>query len=198
MFPKAAFDIVAIAASAGGLESIIQVLSDLPADFPAAVVVIQHLDPRRPSMLVNILARKTGMSVVQAGDHMVIHPGTVYIAPPNHHLAMDSSRELCLTRAAPVHFVRPSADVLFQTMAVALQGRLIAVVLSGSGVDGAIGVQEVKKMGGTVLVQEEATALFAGMPHAAIITGIVDRILPLKKIAPTILELITPGGAHDG
>ncbi len=197
MFPNTVYDLVAIAASAGGLESIIHVLGGLPMNFPAAITIIQHLDPHRPSMLVPILAKKTRLEVIQAENGMVIHAGKVYIAPPNQHLVMNASRALCLTDAEPVHFVRPSADVLFQSIAIALKNRLLAVILSGSGVDGAIGVQAVKRMGGTVIVQDEATAQFAGMPHAAILTGIVDQILPIDAIAPAILELVMPGGNHE-
>ncbi|MGB3403235.1 MAG: chemotaxis protein CheB [Microcoleaceae cyanobacterium] len=192
-FPSTAFDIVAVAASAGGLNALTQVLSDLPAQFPAAVVVVQHLDPNHRSLIANILSRHTPMQVKQAEEEDNLSPGTVYIAPPNHHLLVNSDGTLSLTQSEQVHFVRPSADLLFDSVAASYKQRAIAVVLSGTGSDGAMGVQTIKKMGGIAIAQDQETAEFSGMPAAAIHTGDVDFILPLSQVAAALISLVMPG-----
>jgi two-component system chemotaxis response regulator CheB len=184
------FEIVALAASAGGLNALTHVLHALPSDFPAAIVVVQHLDPRHRSLMADILGRRTGLKVKEAaqGDHVA--PGTVMIAPPNNHLLVNQDGSLTLTQTELVHFVRPSADLLFESTAAAYRERAIAVVLSGSGSDGAMGVKAIKKMGGTVIVQDQQSSEFGGMPEAARQTGLVDFVLPLHEIAPALQTLL--------
>ncbi len=189
-FPEAAFDIVALAASAGGLNALTQVLSNLPADFPATIVVVQHLDPRHRSLMANILSRRTSLEVKQAEVGDSLSQGTVYIAPPNRHLLVNPDGSLSLTQSELVHFVRPSADLLFDSVAASYKDRAIAVVLSGTGNDGAMGVQAIKKMGGTVIAQDQETAEFFGMPSAAIQTGGVDFILPLTEVSAALISLV--------
>lgn len=192
-FPNAAFDIVALASSAGGLNALSQVLSKLPADFPAALVVVQHLDRRHRSLMADILSRRTPLQVkeAEAGDRL--KPGTVYIAPPNRHLLVNPNRTLSLTESELVHFVRPSADLLFDSVAASYKDRAIAVVLTGTGNDGAMGVQAIEKMGGTVIAQDEETSEFFGMPSTAIQTGAVNFILPLSEIASALISLVIQG-----
>src|SRR5437763_4916983 len=146
--PRAGFDVVAVAASAGGLSACCELLAHLPGDLPAAIVLVQHLDPKHPSLMAEILARRTRLRVKQAedGDHLAL--GVVYVAPPDHHLLVDGDGALSLTRTAPVHFVRPSADLLFASVAESYGGRALAVVLTGSGRDGATGVRAIKAHGG--------------------------------------------------
>jgi two-component system chemotaxis response regulator CheB len=187
--------VVAVAASAGGLNALSQLLAGLPADFPAAVAVVQHLDPRHRSLMADILSRRTPLQVKQAEESDKLSPGTVYIAPPNKHLLVNPEGTLSLTQSVLVHFVRPSADLLFESVAASFKHRVIGVVLSGSGSDGSMGVQAIKKMGGTVIAQDEATSEFFGMPNAAIQTGCVDFILPLKEISSALVTLVTTGEA---
>jgi two-component system chemotaxis response regulator CheB len=186
----AAFEIVAMAASAGGLQALTVVLSGLPAEFPAAIAVVQHLDPRHRSLMAEILARRTPLQVKQAEENDVITPGTVYIAPPDRHLLVNPDGTLSLSQSELVHFVRPSADLLFESVAASYKERSIAVVLTGTGSDGNMGVEAIKKMGGTVIAQEEESAEFSGMPHAAIETGSVDFILLLEEIPPALVSLV--------
>jgi two-component system, chemotaxis family, protein-glutamate methylesterase/glutaminase len=185
-----AFEIVALAASAGGLAALSQVLSGLPEEFAPAVVVVQHLDPRHRSLMADILNRRTPLPTKEAEEGERVRGGTVFIAPPNRHLLVNQDATLSLSQSELVHFVRPSADLLFESVAASYGERVIAVVLSGSGTDGAMGLQAVKKMGGTVIVQDEQTAEFSGMPQAAINTGNVDFVLPLEEIAPALLQLV--------
>ena len=188
-----AFIVVAIAASAGGLTAISQLLSSLPADFPAAIVVVQHLDPHHRSLTAEILSRNTSLQVKQAEAGDLLKPGTVYVAPPNQHLLVNPDSSLSLTQSELVHFVRPSADLLFESVAASQKERAIAVVLTGTGSDGSMGVQAIKKMGGKVIVQSEESAEFTGMPIAAIHTKSVDYVLPLNEIAATLVMLVTKG-----
>ncbi|MDB9476386.1 chemotaxis protein CheB [Dolichospermum circinale] len=184
------FDIVAVAASAGGLTALIEVLTDLPTDFKAAIVIVQHLDPRHPSLMAEILSRRTVLKVIQAKEGDKLTPGTVYIAPPNNHLLINGDGKVSLSQSEMVHFLRPSADLLFESVAASYQERAIAVVLSGTGTDGAMGVEAIKKTGGTVIVEDPKTAEFPGMPAAAIKTGNVDFILPLAEISLALRTLI--------
>jgi two-component system chemotaxis response regulator CheB len=191
--PFPAFDVVAMAASAGGLNALSHVLAQLPADFPAAILVVQHLDPRHRSLMADILSRRTRLHVKQAveGDH--VQPGTVLIAPPNRHLLVNPDGTVSLSQSKLVHFVRPSADLLFESVAASYQQRAIAIVLTGTGSDGAMGIRAVKKMGGTVVVEDEKTAEFSGMPASAIQTKCVDFILPLDDISPALVTLVMKG-----
>jgi two-component system, chemotaxis family, protein-glutamate methylesterase/glutaminase len=185
------FDIIALAASAGGLRALTDVLSALPRDFPVALVVVQHLDPRHRSLMAEILGKRTSLVVKEAREGDVLEPGLALIAPPNRHLLVNPDRTVSLSQSELVHFVRPSADLLFESTAASYKERAIAVVLSGSGRDGAMGVTAIKKMGGTVIVQDEKTSQFFGMPAAAQQTGLVDFILPLSEIAPALRTLVT-------
>ncbi|NET36531.1 MAG: chemotaxis protein CheB [Cyanothece sp. SIO1E1] len=187
---QAAFDIVALATSAGGLKALSEVLSNLPADFLASIVVVQHLDPRHRSLMADILSRRTPLSVKQAEAGDYLSAGTVYIAPPNRHLLVNPDRTLSLTQSELVHFVRPSADLLFDSVAASHKDRAIAVVLTGTGSDGAMGVRAIKQMGGTVIVQDAETAEFSGMPSAAMRTGMVDFVLPLPEVAAALVTLV--------
>ncbi len=190
---RPAFDVVALAASAGGLKALAEILGALPADFPAAVVVVQHPDPRHQSLMAEILGRRVAMSVRQARAGDRLEPGSVFIAPPNHHLIVEGDGTLSLSQAELVHFVRPSADLLFESVAGSYGDRAIAVVLTGTGSDGGTGVRAIKARGGTVIAQDESSSDFFGMPQAAIQTGCVDFVLPLVEIAGALLVLMKSG-----
>src|SRR5438105_2391413 len=189
-FPGAEFDVVALASSAGGIAAIGHILASLPADFPAAIVVVQHLDPRHRSLMAEILRRRTSLDVVQAAEGDRIRPGTVHIAPPDRHLLVNRDGSLSLSHSELVHFVRPSADLLFESVAASYKERAIAVVLTGTGSDGSMGIGAIKKMGGTVVAQDQASAEFDGMPAAAIRSGNPDFILPLDEIAAALVTLV--------
>jgi two-component system chemotaxis response regulator CheB len=184
------FDIVALAASAGGLKALTEVLAALPGDFPAALVVVQHLDPRHRSLMAEILSRRTALAVRQAAEGDRVCSGNVFIAPPDRHLLVNPDGELSLTRTELVHFSRPSADLLFESVAASYRTRAIAVVLSGTGSDGSMGARAIKKTGGTLIVQDPATAEFSGMPAAALHTGLADFVLPLDEIAGALRTLL--------
>ncbi len=184
------YDIVVVAASAGGLAALSALLTGLPADFPAAVLVVQHLDPHHKSMIDDILRRRTALKVTLATEGATIAAGSVTVAPPDRHLLVNGDGVVSLSEAALVHFVRPSADVLFKSAAASFGDRVIGVVLTGTGRDGEMGVRAVKEGGGLVIAQDRDTSQFFGMPGAAIETGSVDLILPLTEIGPTLQKLV--------
>jgi two-component system chemotaxis response regulator CheB len=196
-FPNTVFDVVALAASAGGLNALSAVLSNLPSDFPASIVVVQHLDPKRLSLLAKILDRRTPLSVKQAEEGDTLLPGRVFLAPPDRHLVLGAQDHLSLSSAQKMHFVRPSADLMFESVSLHYQERAIAVVLTGTGLDGSAGVLAIKSRGGTIIAQDEATSDFFGMPGAAIQTGVVDFILPLDRIAAKLQDLVSIGDSHS-
>jgi len=182
-----------MASSAGGIAAIGEVLTGLPADFPAAIVVVQHLDPRHRSLMAEILRRRTSLEVVQAAEGDRIRPRTVFIAPPDRHLLVNPDGTLSLSHSELVHFVRPSADLLFESVAASYKERAIAVVLTGTGSDGSLGVGAIKKMGGTVIAQDQESAEFFGMPAAAIKSGHADFILRLDEIPSALTTLVAEG-----
>lgn len=187
------YRVVVVAASAGGVTALQTLVAGLPADFPVPVLVVQHLDPRHRSLLAEILRRRTTMVVDQATDGMTIRPTTIVIAPPDEHLLVNPDGTVTLSHSELVHFVRPSADLLFESAAGAYGASTIAVVLTGTGRDGALGVEAVKGKGGTIVVQDEATSEYFGMPGAAIATGCVDFVLPLDEIAGALATLVSNG-----
>lgn len=192
---RSPFEVVTLATSLGGLYALRQVLSGLPARFPAPILVVQHLSAIYPSHLVELLEGYTRLGVqwAQHGEHA--RPGQVYLAPPKHHLLLGTHHTLHLSEAPPVHYSRPAADPLFQSAAAHYRERAIGVVLTGGGCDGAQGIQAIKRCGGRVLVQEPTSAERSDMPDAAIRTGCVDFILPLSTLAPALISLVMVPGA---
>jgi two-component system chemotaxis response regulator CheB len=192
-FAGACYDVVALAASAGGLDALSEVLGALPADFPAAVVVVQHVSPRHKSLLARILARHTRLPVTQSADGDRLSAGHVYVAPPDWHLLVEPGGQLSLAQTPHVRYVRPSGDVLFGSVATCCKDRGVAVVLTGGGSNGAAGVRMLNELGGFVIAQDPATAQQPAMPRAAIKTGCVDLVLPLAEIGPAMVRLVTQG-----
>lgn len=180
-------DIVAIVGSAGGIAAMETVLGRLPRDLDAAVLILLHLTPEHPSLLTRILARRTELAVREAADGDVLEPGIVYVAPPDAHLLVTAGGALLLEQSEVVHHVRPSADALLLSIAHEYKGRCFAVVLSGTGIDGAAGAAAVHQAGGWVVAQDEMTSEHFGMPGAAILAGGVDAVLSLEKIGPAVV-----------
>jgi two-component system chemotaxis response regulator CheB len=181
--------VVAIGASAGGIEALHVVVNALPADLPAAVLIVQHLDPRHRSLLAELLARHSRLRVKQAEHGEPISPGVVYVAPPDMHMLV-ADDHIELSRSKLVHFTRPSVDLLLESVAAAYGERAVGAILTGTGVDGATGVRAVKRTGGATIVQDPGRAAYAGMPAAACATGCADRVLPLEDIALAIGDMV--------
>jgi len=183
-------NVVVMAASAGGIDALTQVLSRLPADLPAAVLIVQHLRDDRPTHLPEHLARLSPLPVRLAEEGLPLESGVAYLAVPGEHLRIENGC-LVLDLGEPVHYVRPSADVLFASAAQEFGSRVIGVVLSGTGRDGARGCQEIKAKGGVTIAQDEQSARYFAMPKAAIEAGAIDYVLPLEQIAGKIMEYAT-------
>lgn len=182
--------VVAVCASGGGLNAMSEVLSALPADFPAAITVVQQLDSQSPRSMADLLSRRTALRVKLSEHGDLLRKGTVYITPDTHHLLVNSDQTLSLFHSEFVHFVRPSADLLFESVAASFKRRAIAVVLTDQASDCALGVQAIKQMGGVAIACDSITSEFFGMPQAAINTGNVDLVVPLHQIAATLLKLV--------
>jgi two-component system chemotaxis response regulator CheB len=187
--------VIAIVASAGGLVALSRILEALPPELEASLLVVQHLQADRPSQLARILGRHTRLGVEEARARTVPLNGTVYVAPPGAHLLIGSDRRIVLSHLPPLHFCRPSGDRLFASMAASFGPSAIAVVLTGTGCDGAEGACVVRRGGGTVIAQDESTSEFFGMPGAALRAGAVDRMLPLDDIAGALRTLVERGVA---
>jgi two-component system chemotaxis response regulator CheB len=182
------FSVVALIASAGGVQALERVLEPLPADLPATLLVGLHQQPERNSHLVDIFARRTRLATELARDGSRMRPGLLLITPPGRHLIVTGDGSVGLIDAGPLPPARPSADLMLATLAVSYRRRALAVILTGMGHDGQAGVRAMAHCGGTVIAQDEATSLYYGMPGAAIATDLVQEVLPLEKIGPAIVR----------
>ena len=162
-------------------------VGSLPTPFPAPIVVAQHLDPNRPSRLGEILSRRSTIPVKLVNDVAPLEPGTVFVVPSDRHIHIDDHTiRVVDSRPRP----KPSVDMLMSTAAPIYGESLIAVILTGSGSDGAAGAREVKRYGGTVIIQNPATARFSGMPSGPQ-PNLVDIVADLEKIGPLLHQLLT-------
>jgi two-component system chemotaxis response regulator CheB len=182
--------LVVMAASAGGIKALRTILGDLPADFPAAIVIVQHRPPNRDGYLDDVLRSRARLPVTVAAQGEAIRPGRIYLARPDSHVTITPERSLVYRDGTMIRFVQSSANPLFETAGTAFDGHVVAVVLSGFGRDATDGVQGVKANGGTVIAQDQATSEHWGMPSSAIATGAVDYVLPVEAIAPTLDSLV--------
>jgi len=182
------FPIVGVGASAGGLEATKQLLAELPAEPGMAFVLIQHLDPAHPSELTHILGRATGMPVKEAQHGDEIRPNHFYVMPADVALEIADGK-FSTTPRAPAGRPEYLIDRFFRSLARDMQARAVAVILSGSGSDGALGVCEVKAAGGVTIAQDEASAGQTSMPHAAAQGGCIDFVLPPAEIAGRLMRL---------
>jgi two-component system, chemotaxis family, CheB/CheR fusion protein len=176
--------LVVVGASAGGVEALSVLVGGLPNDFPAPVVIAQHLDPTRPSFLHTILQRRTTLAVHLVEESTKMQAGTVYVVPSNRHVAIDDGHVSLETE--PRDRPLPSVDLLLTTAARSYGEQLIAVILTGSGSDGAAGAVDVKEAGGTVIIQNPLTARHSSMPSALPPTA-VDHVADLENI-PGLLD----------
>ncbi|KAB2891375.1 MAG: chemotaxis protein CheB [Desulfobulbaceae bacterium] len=186
------FAAAVIGVSAGGLNALSRILPLLHRHLALSVLVVQHLRPDSDSYLVHHLARLSTIRVKEAEDKEAVEPGTVYIAPPDYHLLVESDRSLSLSAEERVNFSRPSIDVTFETAAEAFQDQLIGIVLTGANNDGSRGLARIKYFGGMTVVQSPESAEYDIMPRSAIDAVDVDRIVPLDGIAG-LLNTLAPG-----
>jgi two-component system, chemotaxis family, protein-glutamate methylesterase/glutaminase len=192
------YRLVAIAASTGGPGALAQLLAVLPADYPLPILVVQHITTGFTEGLIHWLDSVTPLSVKLATEAEPLKNGTVYLAESGYHLEVALSQRLRLAATAPEGGFRPSANKLFRSAAQAYGERVLAVILTGMGSDGLEGLAEVRRYGGHILAQNEASSVVFGMPKAAIDAGLADRVLGLKEIADHLRSLATPAAVCNG
>ena len=182
-------DAVVVGASAGGVEALLTIFKDLPADFGLPIIVVLHIPDERRSQLAEVFDRRLSIAVKEAGDKEPIISGTLYFAAPGYHLSVEDDYSFSFSQEARVHYSRPSIDYLFESAADAYQERLAAILLTGANQDGAQGLETIKLRGGLTIVQDPEEALVATMPQAALDRIQPDYILPLRGIGRLLCEL---------
>lgn len=180
---------VVIGASAGGVEALSQILPALPASFRPALLIVLHLPRERPSLLVEIYEKRCALPVREADDKEPVEPGTVYFAPPDYHMLVEKSRQIALSTDEPVHYSRPSIDVLFESAADVYGDRLLGIILTGANEDGAAGLHAVHRAGGVTVVQQPDSAMVPLMIVSALQRNPADFVLPLPEIAELLKGL---------
>lgn len=193
----AAFDVVAIGASAGGIGALQELIAELPEEFPCPILIVQHLPSaiRYLSVLDKVLGRCTKLNVKWAEPGEPLCAGSILLAPQDHHLEILHNQTVSLTRGSKVNGFRPAVDLLFHSVAAHYGSSGIAVVLSGGLWDGAKGARHVAAVGGRVFVQDRETAEMPEMPLAALRTGVVDFAFSPRMIAQTLIALTMARGA---
>ncbi|MEP7209706.1 MAG: chemotaxis protein CheB [Alphaproteobacteria bacterium] len=179
--------VVAVGASAGGLDAFRGLVRTLPANGDMAFILVQHLDPNHESLLVELLASCTSMPVHEARQGMRIAPGEIYVIPPGAYLALTGGAFQTSEPQAP-RAVRLPFDFLLRSLAAECGERAVCVVLSGTGTDGTIGLQAISRAGGFVIVQDPQEAGYDGMPQSAVSTGVVDLVIPLADMMAALVK----------
>ncbi|MGA9525621.1 MAG: chemotaxis protein CheB [Myxococcaceae bacterium] len=184
------FPLIAIAASLGGPKALAQLLSMLPRELSAPVCICQHISDGFTVGLAHWLHAETGHAVVEAKDGELLEPGTIYVAPSRYHFRVVAPGRVELDGGPPIQGFRPSCDVLLDSVARAFGHRAIGVILTGMGRDGAFGLRAIRDRGGRTIAQDEATCVVYGMPREAVLIGAAEVVLPLEKIASTLVRWV--------
>lgn len=186
-----AYPVVVIGASTGGPRVVRQILAALPADLPAAILVVQHIAHGFSAGMVEWLTRSIPLQVALAAEGMALCPGQVLVAPDRYDLLVQPDGTVHLS-GLPLLIQRPAIDIVMQSVAAVYGERSLGVLLTGMGRDGAIGMQAIRRAGGYAIAQDEATSAIFGMPRAAIELGAVDAVLPPQRIAETLCQRLAP------
>ncbi|MBP1886657.1 chemotaxis protein CheB [Sinorhizobium mexicanum] len=181
--------IVAIAASTGGPAAIRSILRELPADFPAPILIVQHMSDGFIDGVAASLDATVALKVKVGVNGERLRPGTVYLAPDSHQLGVSGKSRLRVADEAPIQGFKPSGSYLFGSIARAFRAESLAVILTGMGDDGTEGLRALHVAGGKVIAQDEKSSVVFGMPKSAISAGLVDFILPVEEIARKIAAL---------
>ena len=190
-------NIIAVGASAGGVEALVRLVAALPAGLPASVFVTLHVPATFPSALPAILSRAGGLPAAHARDGQAFLPGHIYVAPPDHHLLLEGGA-VRLSHGPRENGSRPAIDVMFRSAAHAHGPRVAGVVLTGTLYDGTGGLITIKRAGGVAIVQDPDEAAFAAMPRSAIGGDHPDYVLPLTGIAATLVRLAQGQPQQEG
>jgi two-component system, chemotaxis family, protein-glutamate methylesterase/glutaminase len=182
-------NLVVIGVSTGGPLTLKELFGELPP-LNAAFVVVLHITPTMDYRIAQGLDAVASMPVALAEDGGYLRAGNIYLAPGGFHLKLDGNQRILLCEGARVNYVQPCVDVTMQSLSKPLHGNLIGIVLTGMGKDGAEGIRHIKRIGGVTMAQDQKSSTIYGMPKAAAQTGAVDFVLPPKKIAAKLIELL--------
>jgi two-component system chemotaxis response regulator CheB len=182
---------IVIGASAGAVDALSTILPALAPEYPLPLLVVVHLPADQKSLMPELLRVRCRVDVREAEDKEPIRPGTVYFAPPDYHLLVETDRRLSLSSEEPVLYSRPSIDVLFETAADAYESELIGMILTGANSDGARGLRAVQEAGGIALVQRPDLAYSPGMPQAALDACPGALALSLDEITAYLMEVVS-------
>jgi two-component system chemotaxis response regulator CheB len=194
-------DLVVIGVSTGGPDALCKVLPGIPRDFPVPVVMVQHMPAIFTKLLAERLATKAAMPVKEAQGGEKVEPGTIWLAQGGKHLVIQSSRDgmfLALNESAPRNFCRPSVDVLFESAVKITGAHTLAVMLTGMGSDGLEACEQIRKQGGQIVVQDQATSIVWGMPGAVARAGLADAIKPLADVALEVVQRVMKSRTKGG
>ncbi len=182
--------IVAIVASTGGPQALLEVLKRLPEDFPCGIVIVQHITSGFLPGLVDWLNKECKIKVKIGEDAEVIQPGVAYLAPDDHQMRVEDSGKIALSNEPAHGGHRPSGDILLESIARAYGKGSVAAILTGMGRDGAMGMKTIKQLDGKTIAQNEKSCVVYGMPKAAIEMNVIDKVLPLEGIAEEIVSMV--------
>ncbi|MBN2381624.1 chemotaxis-specific protein-glutamate methyltransferase CheB [bacterium] len=185
------FRLVGFAASTGGPQTIKYILEQLPADFPIPIMIVQHIAKGFIEGMVSWLKKSTNLQLKLAVNHERASPGTVYFCSDKYHLTINNKMTIELLDQPPANCFRPSADIMFKSMAQNLGRKAIGVILTGMGNDGTEGLKSLKAVGGTTIAQDDKSSIVFGMPRSAIESGCVDTVVALEAIPTTLIKLFT-------
>ena len=172
------------------MQALKKILPDLPANFPVPIVIVQHQHPYSENYFVEYMDEKCLMKVKEAEEKEYLAAGTIYFAPPDYHLLMETNESFALSTSEKVRNSRPSIDVLFETASDVYDSSLIGIILTGANDDGANGMKMIKKNGGLTIVQDPKNAESPVMPNAAIKACTIDNILNLEKIPELLVDIL--------
>lgn len=181
---------VVMGASWGGLNAYTRILASLPANFSAAILLVQHQNASADNRLAWLLHRDCRLPVISPPDKEPIRAGHVYVAPPGYHMLVDRDRTIALTTSRPVHFSRPSIDELFFSAGHIYGKNVMGVILTGANEDGAEGLDYIRRRGGMTLAQSTLSSEAPVMPEAAISKGAVQEVLDLERIGPYLAATV--------
>lgn len=191
--PESTTKLITIAASTGGPQTVYEILSGLPAEFPVPIAYVQHISDGFSEGLANWLSSSTRLTVKPASEGELPKPGTVYLAPEGRHLELSPHRSFRLSDVPPVGGFRPAASVLFESAARAYGSSLYSLILTGMGRDGVDGLKAVRQFGGRIVAQDEDSCVVYGMPRAAVEEGLPDAVLNPQQITQQLRMLCHAG-----
>ncbi len=191
--PSHRVDLVVIGVSTGGPDALGELLPHFPEDFPVPILIVQHMPPVFTGLLAERLAAKSKIRVAEAGSHQLLKPGHAWLAPGDLHMVVEKTAGEVRVRTyqgPPEHSCRPSVDVLFRSAAEAFGSHVLAVVMTGMGQDGLLGCEQIRRAGGQILLQDEASCIVWGMPRLVAEAGLGHQVLPLGQLGTEILRRV--------